>query len=98
MLHNIIINLLGILFYKLLVKKRIETLKKNRNIVYATISPCEYFSTRVSEVIKGIGTKDRLLMRVLITKDENNMPTIKLFYKYLLEKDFFKKNSFNFKY
>ena len=64
-----------------------DSKKAYRTIVYATLSPSEYFATRVNEAIKGIGTKDRLLMRVLITRDEVDMPTIKQYYKQLYGKD-----------
>ena len=64
-----------------------DSKKAYRTIVYATLSPSEYFATRVNEAIKGAGTKDRLLMRVLITRDEIDMPTIKQYYKQLYGKD-----------
>ena len=51
--------------------------------VYATLLPSEYFATRVHDAIKGLGTKDHLLMRVLITRDEIDMPQIKECYKKL---------------
>ncbi len=64
-----------------------DSKKAYRTIVYATLSPSEYFATRVNEAIKGVGTKDRLLMRVLITRDEIDMPVIKQYYKQLYGKD-----------
>ena len=64
-----------------------DSKKAYRTIVYATLSPSEYFATRVNEAIKGIGTKDHLLMRVLISRDEIDMPQIKQYYKQLYGKD-----------
>ena len=64
-----------------------DSKKAYRTIVYATLSPSEYFATRVNDAIKGVGTKDRLLMRVLITRDEIDMPTIKQYFKQLYGKD-----------
>jgi hypothetical protein len=64
-----------------------DSKKAYRTIVYATLSQSEYFATRVNEAIKGFGTKDKLLMRVLITRDEIDMPTIKQYYKQLYGKD-----------
>jgi protein required for attachment to host cells len=61
--------------------------KALRTIVYAIISPSEYFATRVKEAIKGFGTDDSLLMRVLITRDEIDMNKIKQYYKQLYKKD-----------
>lgn len=56
-------------------------------IMYATISPSEYFATRVNKAVKGAGTNDKLLIRVLVTRDEIDMPLIKRFYKQLYGKD-----------
>ena len=61
--------------------------KALRAIVYATLSPSEYFATRVKNAIKGFGTDDSLLMRILISRDEIDMPQIKAFYKKLYGKD-----------
>ena len=64
-----------------------DSKKALRTIVYATLSPSEYFATRVNEAIKGWGTQDHLLMRILITRDEIDMPQIKQYYKQLYGKD-----------
>ena len=64
-----------------------DSKKALRTIVYATLSPSEYFSTRVNEAIKGWGTNDHLLIRILITRDEIDMPQIKQYYKQLYGKD-----------
>ena len=54
--------------------------KAYKAIVYAMISPSEYFATRVKDAIKGFGTNDNLLMRVLISRDEIDMDQIKAYY------------------
>ena len=64
-----------------------NTKKALRSIVYALISPSEYFATRVQDAIKGFGTNDHLLIRVLITRDEIDMPQIKQYYKQLYGND-----------
>ena len=64
-----------------------NTKKALRSIVYATISPSEYFATRVKDAIKGFGTNDHLLIRVLVTRDEIDMPQIKQYYKQLYGRD-----------
>jgi annexin A7/11 len=64
-----------------------DSKKALRTIVYATLSPSEYFATRVNEAIKGWGTKDHLLIRVLVSRDEVDMPQIKQYYKQLFGKD-----------
>ena len=64
-----------------------DSKKAFKSIVYATLSPSEYFATRVNEAIKGFGTQDNILMRVLISRDEIDMPQIKQYYKQLYGKD-----------
>ena len=61
-----------------------DSKKALRTIVYATLSPSEY---RVKDAIKGFGTKDTLLIRVLVSRDEIDMPQIKQYYKQLYGKD-----------
>ena len=63
-------------------------LKKTlKTIILANTTPSEYFASRVFEAIKGAGTNDRLLMRILITRDEIDMPQIKACYKQMYGKD-----------
>ena len=64
-----------------------DSKKALRTIIYATLSPSEYFATRINDAIKGWGTKDHLLIRILITRDEIDMPQIKQYYKQLYGKD-----------
>jgi len=64
-----------------------DSKKALRTIVYATISPSEYFATRVKDAIKGFGTKDTLLIRILVSRDEIDIPQIKQYYKQLYGKD-----------
>ena len=60
-----------------------------RTIVYATLSPSEYFATRVHDAVKGLGTKDHLLIRVIVSRSEIDMPQIKQYYKQLFKKDMY---------
>ena len=64
-----------------------DSKKTLRTIVYATLSPSEYFATRVNYAVKGLGTKDHILIRVLVTRSEIDMPQIKQYYKQLYGKD-----------
>ena len=64
-----------------------DSKKALRTIVYATLSPSEYFATRVKDAIKGFGTNDTLLIRILVSRDEIDMPQIKQYYKQLYGKD-----------
>ena len=61
-----------------------------RTIVHSAINPPEYYATRVNYAVKGAGTKDTLLMRILITRDEIDMPEIKQAYQRLYNKDMVK--------
>ena len=64
-----------------------DSKKTLRTIVYATLSPSEYFATRVNDAVKGLGTRDHLLIRVLVSRSEIDMPQIKQYYKQLYGKD-----------
>ena len=66
-----------------------DSKKALRTIVYATLSPSEYFATRVHDAVKGLGTKDHLLIRVLVSRSEIDMPQIKQYYKQLFGKDMY---------
>ena len=58
-------------------------------IVYANLIPEEYFARRVHDAVKGLGTKDHLLIRVLVSRSEIDMPKIKEKYKELFHKDMY---------
>ena len=66
------------------LKKLLQT------IVYVSLNPPEYFATRINKALKGMGTKDALLIRILVTRDELDMPQIKEAYKRLYKKDMIK--------
>ena len=63
-------------------KNFLEILKKSlKSNIYALVSPSEYFATRVKDAIKGFSTDDSLLIRILISRDEIDIPQIKQYYK-----------------
>ena len=49
-------------------------IKSLKSIIYALVSPSEYFATRVKDAIKGFSTDDSLLIRILISGDEIDIP------------------------
>ena len=61
-----------------------------KTIVYSSINPSEYFATRINYAVKGLGTKDKLLIRILVTRDEIDLPQIKAAYANLYHKDMVK--------
>jgi hypothetical protein len=64
-----------------------DTEKLYKAIVHAVINPSEYFAKRINEAIKGVGTNENLLIRVVVTRGEIDMPLIKQYYKKLFNKD-----------
>ena len=52
-------------------------------IIYALLSPSEYFAYRIHKAMKGIGTNDTILIRVLVSRDEIDIGRIKRYYKQL---------------
>ena len=64
-----------------------DTEKLYKAIVHAVINPSEYFAKRINEAIKGVGTNENLLIRVIVTRGEIDMPLIKQYYKKLFNQD-----------
>ena len=58
--------------------------------MYVSLDPSEYFATRVNYALKGVGTKDTLLIRILVTRDEMDLPQIRDAYRRLYNKDMVK--------
>jgi len=58
-----------------------DTKRLLKAILHAMINPAEYFAHRVNQAIKGWGTNDNLLIRVLVSRDEIDMPAIKSAYQ-----------------
>ena len=84
------------IYFKLTKKTLIQGVEKEFSgdskealigIIYAMISPAEYFAKKVYKAVKGLGTDNNTLIRIIITRDEKDMPQIKQFYKQLYKKD-----------
>ena len=58
-----------------------------KTVLFAVMAPSEYFATRVYKAIKGFGTDNMLLIRVLITRDELDMKYIRMYYKDIYKKE-----------
>ena len=58
-----------------------------KTVFYANISPSEYFATRINDALKDTRTDDKLLNRIIITRNEIDMPLVKEYYKLLYKKD-----------
>lgn len=56
-------------------------------IIYGILSPSEYFANCVYNSIKGLGTRDTTLIRIIITRKEIDLPIIKRYYKQNFKKD-----------
>ena len=64
-----------------------DTKKLFTGIVFGLLSPSEYFAVLVRDAVKGLGTKDTTLLRIMVTRDEIDMPQIKQFYRQKYDKD-----------
>ena len=49
-------------------------------IIYSLLSPSEYFAYRLNKAMKGISTKDVILIRVIISREEIDIERIKRYY------------------
>ena len=83
-------------YYKLYGHSIIDAINNNfkgdlqkllKSIIHAIINPSEYFASRINDAIKGLGTKDSLLIRIIVSRHEIDMPMIKRYYKQLYGKD-----------
>ena len=64
-----------------------DTKKLFTGIIFGLLSPSEYFAELVRDAVKGLGTKDTTLLRIMVTRDEIDMPQIKQFYRQKYDKD-----------
>ena len=64
-----------------------DTKKVLQAIVYAMVKPSEFFAKKINKAIKGWGTNDNLLIRVIVTRFEFDMPQIKESYRILYGKN-----------
>ena len=55
-------------------------------IIYSLLSPSEYFAYRLNKAMKGITTKDTILIRVIISREEIDIERIKRYYNQNYEK------------
>ena len=56
-------------------------------ILYAMLSQSEFFAKKINKAIKGLGTDNNTLIRILVSRDEVDMPLIKQFYRQIYKKD-----------
>ena len=66
-----------------------DSKKVLKAIIYALLSPSEYFAYRIHKAVKGLGTNDTILIRVLVSRDEIDIERIKRYYKQLYGKDLY---------
>jgi len=50
-------------------------------VLHALLSPVDYFATRIRAACAGLGTNDNDLIRILVSRDEIDLPEIKAVYK-----------------
>ena len=41
-----------------------------KSVLYDNICPSEYFSRKINEAVKGMGTNEKILNRVIVTRNE----------------------------
>ena len=65
-------------------KKDIKKLLKA--ILFAVISPSEYFAVRIHDAVND-GTNEKILTRIIVTREEIDLPKIKGYYNNLYKKE-----------
>jgi annexin A7/11 len=66
------------------IKKALKT------ILESTISPANYYAKRVNKAVKGLGTKDKMLIRNVVSREGIDMKEIRNSYQTLFGKDMVK--------
>jgi hypothetical protein len=61
--------------------------KALQTILDGIICPSEYFASRVNKAVKGLGTNDKMLVRVLVSREEIDIPQMRIQYKALVGKE-----------
>lgn len=51
------------------------------------ICPSEFFARKINRAVKGIGTKDKMLIRILVYREEIDIHQIRIIYKNLIGKE-----------
>ena len=78
-------------FFNINKKNLIEVIDKNlkdknkqllKEILFNNIMPHELFAEKINSAIKGIGTNDEKLIRILVSRYEIDMPLIREIYEY----------------
>lgn len=60
--------------------------KAMKAIIYSLLSPSEYFAYRINKAVKGFGTNDSVLIRIIVSRDEIDLYRIKRYYQQLYQK------------
>ena len=83
-------------YYSLADKTLLQTIEKEFSgdfkdaligIYYSMLNPAEYYAKKIHDSLYGLGTNDNTLIRVLVTRYEEDMPLINEVYKKLYDAD-----------
>ncbi len=58
-----------------------------KTIIQAMVNAPAYYASRINEAMKGLGTNDEVLIRILVSRDEIDMPEIKNAYRSMYGRD-----------
>ena len=56
-------------------------------ILDGILNPAEYFARRVNQAVKGLGTNDKMLIRIIVSREGIDMEEMKKIYKNTFQKD-----------
>lgn len=51
-----------------------------KTVLHSLLNPVDFFACKINDAVKGMGTKDQLLMRVFVSRDEIDLKKIKEHY------------------
>ena len=61
-----------------------------KTIIYSLLSPSEYFAYRINKALNSFLLNDKVLIRVIVSRDEIDIERIKKYYKQIFKKDLYK--------
>ena len=85
-------------YYNLYKKTLLETIenlfrsyvkKVFKTIIYSLLSPSEYFAYRINKALNSFVLNDKILIRVIVSRDEIDIERIKKYYKQIFKKDLY---------
>lgn len=58
-----------------------------KGLIFALLSPSEFFANKINKAVAGLGTNDNMLIRIIVSRSEIDLYRIKKYYKQIYKKE-----------